>query len=232
LIQAAPGFGNGAASIVLYAFDLLMLRGGDVRLCHLDDRREQLREIGRPLSDTIRYSETFSVPLVALVKAVRKNQLEGIIAKRAGSRYRSGERSPDWLKWRANRGQEFVIGGYIPSGDALDLILVGYYDGRYLMYAASVRAGIPLELRRVLLPHFEELRIPRCPFANLPDRAEGRWGDGLTAAKMAMCRWLDPFIVARIEFLEWTPDNRLRHPRFAGFRTDKNPREVVQDRTD
>ena len=70
------------------------------------------------------------------------------------------------------------------------------------MYAASVRAGIPSQFRRVLLPHFEKLRMPRCPFSNLPDHTDGRWGEGLTAAKMVMCRWLDPFIVARIEFLE------------------------------
>jgi bifunctional non-homologous end joining protein LigD len=93
------------------------------------------------------------------------------------------------------------------------------------MYAASVRAGIPAQYRRVLLAHFDVLRIQRCPFANLPDRGEGRFGEGLTAAKMALCRWLNPFIVARIEFLEWTPDNRLRHPRFAGIRSDKDARD-------
>jgi hypothetical protein len=74
----------------------------------------------------------------------------------------------------------------------LDSILVGYYEVRDLMYAGSVRAGIPPEFRRVLLPRFEELRIARCLFVNLPDRSEGRWGEGLKAAKMAMCRWLDP----------------------------------------
>src|SRR6516225_3135209 len=120
------GFGN-AQAIVLYAFDLLMLRGKDVRLWPLDDRREQLREIVPTLPDTIRYSETFNVPLPELMRAVKKHQLEGIVAKRARSPYRSGERSPEWVKWRANRGQEFVIGGYIPNGDAIDSLVVGYY---------------------------------------------------------------------------------------------------------
>ena len=220
---------GGASAIVLYAFDLLMLQGKDTRLWPLEERREQLREIVLPLPDIIRYSETFNVPPSDLVRAVRKHQLEGIVAKRAGSQYHSGERCGDWLKWRANRGQEFLIGGYIPSGDALDSILVGYYYRRDLMYAASVRAGFAAECRRVLLPHFEELRTARCPFANLPDRAEGRWSEGLTAAKMAMCHWLDPFIVACIEFLEWTPDNRLRHPRFAGIRSDKDAPDVTRE---
>jgi ATP-dependent DNA ligase len=56
-----------------------------------------------------------------------------------------------------------VIGGYIPTSDLLDSLLVGYYEGRELMYAASVRAGIPPEFRRVLIPHLEALRISRCP---------------------------------------------------------------------
>jgi ATP-dependent DNA ligase len=222
------GFGN-ARAIGFYTFDLLMLRGKDVRLWPLEDRREQLHEIVPTLPDTIRYSETFNVQLPELLRVVRKHRLEGIVAKRAGSQYRSGERSADWVKWRANQGQEFLIGGYIPNGDTLDSILVGHYNGRDLIYAASVRAGFSPESRRVLLSHFDKLRISRCPFANLPDSVDGRWGEGLTAAKMALCRWLKPFIVARIEFLEWTADNRLRHPRFAGIRSDRDPRDVVRE---
>jgi ATP-dependent DNA ligase len=131
------GFGD-ARAIVLYAFDLLMLEGKDVRMWPLDDRREQLREIVSTLTDTIRYSETFKVPLRELMRAVREHQLEGIVAKRADSHYRSGERSGEWVKWRANRSQEFVIGGYIANGDILDSLLVGYYEGRHLMYASSI----------------------------------------------------------------------------------------------
>jgi ATP-dependent DNA ligase len=171
------GFAN-APAIVLYAFDLLMLRGKDVRLWPLDDRREQLREIIASLPDVIRFSETFNVPLPELMGAVRKHQLEGIVAKRAGSPYRSGERSFDWIKWRANRSQEFVVGGYIPNGNILDFLLVGYYEDRHLMYAAGVRASIQPEFRRVLLPYLEGLRISRCPFANLPGEYRRPMGRG------------------------------------------------------
>jgi bifunctional non-homologous end joining protein LigD len=96
------------------------------------------------------------------------------------------------------------------------------------MYAAGVHAGLA-QLGRVLLPFLEELQIPRCPFVNLPDSTEGRWGERMTAEKMRGCRWLEPFLVARIEFLEWTPENRLRHPRFAGIRSDKDAREVARE---
>jgi DNA ligase D-like protein (predicted ligase) len=223
------GFGDEAAEIVLYTFDLLMLRGKDVRSWPLEERRGRLREIAQQVTSTIRYSERFEVHLADLISVVRQHGVEGIVAKRSGSPYRSGERSGDWLKWRANRGQEFVIGGYIPGDDLVDSILVGYYDDRDLIYAGRVRAGLTASSRRALMPHFEELRIPRCPFSNLPERTEGYWGDGLTAANMDMCRWLDPFLVTRIEFLEWTPDKHLRHPRFAGIRSDKDAREVTRD---
>jgi ATP-dependent DNA ligase len=122
-----------------------------------------------------------------------------------------------------------VIGGYVANGEMLDSILIGYFEGADLTYPGRIRAGIPPEFRRVLLPHLEELRIERCPFLNLPDRTEGRWGEVMTAAKIANCRWLDPFIVARIEFLEWTPEDRLRHPRFAEIRNDKDARKVFRE---
>jgi ATP-dependent DNA ligase len=113
--------------------------------------------------------------------------------------------------------------------NVLHLLLVGYYIGRELIYAAAVRAGIPSQFRRALLPEIETLRISRCPFVNLPERTDGRWGEGLTVAKMAACCWLHLFIVARIDFPEWTPEDRLRHPRFAGIRTDKDARDVVRE---
>ena len=222
------GFGE-AAEIVLYVFDLLMLRGKDVRSWPLEERRAGLLEIAKQLPPSIRYSETFSVPLPELIQVVRQHRLEGIVAKRSGSPYRSAERGNDWLKWRANRGQEFVIGGYIPNDRVVDSILVGYHQDGDLMYAGRVRAGLTMPSRSFLLPHFEELRIARCPFSNLPERSEGHWGEGLTAAKMNICRWLEPFLVARIEFLEWTPERRLRHARFGGIRSDKDARDVSDD---
>jgi ATP-dependent DNA ligase len=194
----------------------------------LEERREQLHKITQRLPPVaIRYSETFNAPVQQLIRAVKEHRLEGIIAKRAGSRYRSGKRCEDWLKWRANRGQEFVIGGYVPNGGVLDSILVGYYDPRQLIYAGRVRSGLR-GAAASLAAASGEATIHGCPFSNLPERTDGRWGDGLTAAKMEMCRWLDPVLVARIEFLEWTPENRLRHPRFAGLRSDKDAREVVR----
>ena len=68
-----------------------------------------------------------------------------------------------------------------------------------------------------------------CPFANLPEKSAGRWRQGLTAAKMAECRWVRPVLVGQFEFVEWTPDNHLRHSRFVGLRLDKNPCDVMRE---
>ncbi len=74
------------------------------------------------------------------------------------------------------------------------------------------------------------LQITGCPFANLPDPRGGRWGAGLTAAKMKECRWLKPELVGHFEFVEWTSDNHLRHTRFVALRDDKDARDVIRER--
>ncbi len=73
------------------------------------------------------------------------------------------------------------------------------------------------------------LETVECPFANLPEPKGGRWGQGLTAAKMAECRWVEPVLVGQFEFAEWTPDSYLRHSRFVSLREDKDPRAVRRE---
>jgi hypothetical protein len=86
----------------------------------------------------------------------------------------------------------------MPASNTFDSFLVGYYEGRDLMYAGRIRAGLAAESRRALLFHFAGLSIEHCPFSNLPERTEGRWGEGLTAEDMAKCRWLAPRLVAMV----------------------------------
>ena len=99
------------------------------------------------------------MPLKDLIAVVREKRLEGIIAKRADSTYRTEKRSGDWLKWRANQRQEFVIGGYVPSGRSFDSILVGYFDSRQLLCARQVRARVPCRRAFGLFSHFAALQI-------------------------------------------------------------------------
>jgi ATP-dependent DNA ligase len=80
-----------------------------------------------------------------------------------------------------------------------------------------------------IFPELERLRIDRCPFANLPQKDAGRWGQGLTATKMAECVWIKLELVAAFEFLEWTNADHVRHIKFIALRTDKDPRSVVKE---
>jgi bifunctional non-homologous end joining protein LigD len=108
-------------------------------------------------------------------------------------------------------------------------LIFGYYDGQKLIYIARCRNGFTPALRAQLFKRLHGLQTEQCPFANLPEAKSGRWGVGLTAAKMKECQWLSPELVAQVEFAEWTPDDHLRHAKFVGIREDKNARSVVRE---
>ena len=165
-----------------------------------------------------------------LIQAVRAQGFEGLVAKRLDSTYASGQRSGAWRKMRVNQGQEFVIGGYTAGGRSFDALIFGYYEGNQLLYAARTRNGFTPASRADLMQRFHGRTIAECPFANLPEKRAGRWGQGLTKEKMADCRWLKPELVGQFEFVEWTADAHLRHARFIGLREDKNPQDISRER--
>ena len=151
------------------------------------------------------------------------------MAKRRDSGYEPGLRSGAWQKMRVNQGQELVIGGYTPSAKNFDALVIGYYEGSKLIYAARTRNGFTPASRAELFKKLKPLATSECPFANLPEKKAGRWGTGLTAAKMAECRWLKPLLVGQFEFVEWTPEGHLRHTRFTGLRDDKKAKDVRRE---
>ncbi|HTT77688.1 MAG TPA: hypothetical protein VMF50_17120 [Candidatus Binataceae bacterium] len=130
---------------------------------------------------------------------------------------------------RVNRGQELVIGGYVPAPNNFDSIVVGYYEGQRLIYVARIRNGFTPASRAALFKHFRGLERQSCPFQNFPESRKGRWREGLTAEDMSNCRWLKPSLVAAIEFAEWTSAGHLRHAKFIALRDDKDAKEVVRD---
>jgi bifunctional non-homologous end joining protein LigD len=216
--------------LAYYVFDVLVLEGRDLKAETLERRTDTLeREVLPHLAEPVRYSGPLQASLRDLVHSVKAQGLEGLVAKRRDSRYEPGLRSGAWMKMRVNCGQEFVIGGYTVGGSRFDALIFGYYEGGKLLYAARTRNGFTPGLREQLHRKFRGLEIPDCPFANLPEAVGGRWGVGLTKAKMADCRWLRPVLVGQFEFLEWTPDNHLRHARFVALREDKPPLDVRRE---
>ncbi len=129
---------------------------------------------------------------------------------------------------RINIGQEFVIGGFTLGSNGVDAVVVGYYEGRKLIYAARVRAGVVPAWRRELYGKLKPLVVQTCPFVSLPEATSGRWGQRLTAAKMQV-HLGEPKLVANFEFLQWTDSNHVRHIKFVGLRSDKNPLTVFRE---
>jgi bifunctional non-homologous end joining protein LigD len=206
--------------IVFYAFDILHLGGRDMMGEPLEERRALLPAlIGE--NPAIRVSDDLPGSGVQVLEAVRSLGLEGVIAKRRGSTYQSGERSRDWLKFKLENQQEFVIGGFRPDGQSsIDALVVGYFESQELKFAGKVRAGFTTHIRSQLRRDLEPLRAERCPFADLPT-GRSRWGGGILAEEMREFVWTQPELVAQIRFVEWTAEGRLRHAAFLGLRSDK-----------
>jgi ATP dependent DNA ligase C terminal region len=104
--------------------------------------------------------------------------------------------------------------------------------GVYQAVCSSPRTGLIPATRRDVFDKIKHLKAPKCPFANLPELAAGRWSQGLTAERMKECVWLRPEVVAQVQFLEWTGADHLRHTKFVALRDDKDPSRVVRERSD
>lgn len=214
-------------TVVFYAFDVLHVDGRDFTGAPIEERRAMLPNLLH--GKVLRISEELPGTAAEVIEAVKRIGLEGVVAKRRGSLYESGARSRDWLKLKLEYQQELVIGGFRPDGDhSIDALLVGYYEGTKLRFAAKVRAGLVPHSRRELAGKLAPLRIPQCPFSDLPS-AKSRWGGGVTADQMHEMWWTKPELVAQIRFVEWTAEGRLRHATYLGLRFDKAAGEVRRE---
>jgi bifunctional non-homologous end joining protein LigD len=164
--------------VYFFIFDLLILGGRNVMAESLVNRRQLIEKHILPtLADPIRYSPILEASLANLIRSVKEQGLEGLVAKRRDSKYEPAERSGAWVKMRANRSEDFVIGGYTPGGRHFDALIFGYWEGDRLIYAGRTRSGFTPAVREQLHQRFRGLETPVCPFANLPrgaSRAMGR----------------------------------------------------------
>jgi ATP-dependent DNA ligase len=223
-----------ASRICYFVFDLLVYENRDLTRLRFAQRREIMNSVLKFSSPRIRFSQYFETSAQEMVRATSQQSLEGVIAKRKDNRYEAGKRSGSWAKYRLNRGQELVIGGYVPGSHGMDSIIVGYYRANELVYVARVRNGFVPATRRQVFDKLQSLVTPNCPFVNLPEISRSRWGEGLTAEDMKKCVWVRPELVAQTEFLEWTESDHLRHSKFAGLcegqrRTHRDQRTCIRE---
>src|SRR5499427_9084790 len=143
--------GRQASRLHFFIFDLLMLHGREVMAEPLVKRRKLIeKHVLTKLADPIRYSPILEASLSDLIRAVKAQGLEGLVAKRRDSRYEPGLRSGAWQKMRVNRGQEFVIGGYTFGTRTFDALIIGVFDAGRLIYVARTRNGFTPATRAVL----------------------------------------------------------------------------------
>jgi DNA ligase D-like protein (predicted ligase) len=203
--------------IYYYIFDLLHLNGKCTTDIPLTWRKRLLRN-AIDFSDPLRNTAHRVADGIGAYRAACQRGDEGVIAKLADSTY-DGRRSPSWLKFKCVRDQEFVVGGYTaPKGSRIGLgaLLIGYHDGRDLVYAGKVGTGFDEATLRSLHERLTAIEQDATPFTRGLVREPG-------------VRWVRPELVAQIGFTEWTRDGKLRHPRYQGMRTDKDAAEVVRE---
>jgi ATP-dependent DNA ligase len=198
-----------------HVFDILWLNGRKTTDLPLEERRDLLKQL------------KFTAPMkrVTLVdddepwERARREGWEGVIAKRRGSPYEH-RRSKHWLKMKIEASQELVVGGFTdPQGARVGLgaLLVGYHEGKDLVFAGKIGTGFDTRLLLDLRRRLDSLEIPKTPFTIA------------TGLPRLRAHWVRPSLVVQVSFMEWTRHNKLRHPRLIGVRFDKEAQDVVRE---
>ena len=210
-------------NLTYIVFDLLALDGEDLRERRLSDRKETLEALLKNAPKNLCYSQHVRGNGKESFAAACKAGLEGIVGKKADSVY-SGTRNGDWIKLKCGKRQEFVIGGYTLSNkktSGVSSLLLGVYEGDELIYAGRAGTGLSERVRKELEAEFESCKRTESPFKLSP---KPRSNEKIT--------WLEPKLVAEIQFAEWTEEDVLRQASFKGLRTDKNPRDIKREKAD
>ena len=225
---SVPGYRSNKAQLspaeqpaALIVFDLLRDGDDDLRALPLSERRARLEALFKthqPPSDTLRLIEQAAGSGEALMARAIKEEWEGLLVKAARAPYRPGKRSPEWMKLKLQKQDEFVVGGWTaPQGTRTHfgaLILGAKGESGTLEYVGDVGTGFTgAELER-LMGLLKRIETPTCPFT--------------TKSKVKdTAHWVKPVLVAQIRYTEMTDEGRLRHPTYLGLRDDKPARAVT-----
>jgi bifunctional non-homologous end joining protein LigD len=208
---------RAAIPLAYMAFDLLYLDGRSLVDVPLEERKRVLRRVLRP-HGMVRYASHVAGDGTTFTQMAAERGLEGVVAKRRDSPYQPGKRTRDWLKIKLRREQEMVVVGWLPGKgthkDLGSLIVAVNEDGR-LRHAGQVGSGIDGKTRRALLDAMEPIRTDASPLDPVP--------------RLPEARWVEPRIVIRAEFSEWTSDKMLRQAAFKGVEVDRDPKQVIRE---
>ena len=215
--------GKPGTRYVFVAFDVLEVEGESLVDLPLTERQKRLATLIDRRNRTVQISEAFDDGQ-ALFRAAQQQHFEGILAKKRDSRYQPGRRSREWLKIKTHGRQEFVIAGYTRgqgrrSGRFGSLIL-GYWQGDELVYAGNVGTGFTDDEIDRLLAKLKPLERKEAAFREVPK---------MPKVRRDAVHWVQPKLVAEVEFVEWTHDGRLRAPSYQGLREDKESEEVRRE---
>ena len=213
-----------------YLFDIMWLNGYDLTQISLVERKAILEKL-IPENNILKISRSFNESGISFFETAKKLGLEGIIAKKSDSYYRPGERSDDWLKIKANKRQEMVIGGFTKNDNSnkyFSSLLVGVFDHGKLKYTGKVGTGFNADTQKEILRQLKPLIVKTPPFESLTDlNNPSRFRP---SPPHASATWVKPKLICEVSFTEITKDGVMRHPSFEGMRIDKNAKNVVMEK--
>ena len=209
-----------------YVFDILWLDGYSLMDVTLMERREILIST-LPTHPIIHISQTFSTTGTEFFDAAKKMKLEGIMAKKADSLYIPGSRSKEWLKIKAAKRHEVVIGGYTQNEGSpkhFSALLAGVYEKNKLVYTGKIGTGFSEQMQKEMMKKFKPLITKTNPFIFEPDvNKPSRFRPQPPRATVT---WLKPKLICEVSYTEMTTDGIMRHPSFKGMREDKKAQDV------
>lgn len=227
-LQKAFDGKSGTSAIEYFLFDAPYLDGYDLRGVELKDRRALLQGLVELKAvDSIRFSADFQGTPGAILQSACQMGLEGVIAKREDSLYAS-TRSDSWLKLKCKLRQEFVVCGYTDRSDGsaqIGSLLLGVYsDTSQLESVGSVGTGWSAAEAADLKKKLAKLKVDKAPFEAGPTKP-GRWSHRAAGSE----RWVQPRLVAEVQYADVTPDGHIRHATYVALRTDKAARDVRRE---